>query len=134
MRSFKLFHMWPFGLVIETCPPVISQACCRHARNLPHVCALCLAAASEAVVAETAAIREVTLEQGLVAPSLQDLRKQFRPPFISSPHSSSSSACTKGFSISSLPSTGDISTSSVPLATSSPSDRVLVLPSSSAVR
>ena len=44
---------------------------------------------------------------------------------------SSSSPCTKGFSISSLPSTGEIRTSRVPRATSRPSERVDVLPSSS---
>jgi hypothetical protein len=43
-----------------------------------------------------------------------------------------SSACTNGFAISSLPSTGLTSTNSVPLATTSPSGLVDVLPSSSA--
>ena len=45
--------------------------------------------------------------------------------------SHSSSACTKGFAISSLPSTGEISTSSVPRATTRPSGREEVFPSSS---
>lgn len=45
---------------------------------------------------------------------------------------SSSSPCTNGFSISSLPSTGEIRTSRVPRATRSPNERVLMLPSSSA--
>jgi hypothetical protein len=44
---------------------------------------------------------------------------------------SSSSPWTKGFSISSLPSTGEMRTSRVPRATSRPSERVDVFPSSS---
>lgn len=44
---------------------------------------------------------------------------------------SSSSPWTKGFSISSLPSTGEIRTRRVPRATSRPRERVDVLPSSS---
>lgn len=46
-------------------------------------------------------------------------------------HSSSASACTNGLAISSLPSTGLMRTSNVPLATSRPRFLVLVLPSSS---
>lgn len=45
--------------------------------------------------------------------------------------SSSSASCTNGFAISSLPSTGEMSTSIGPRATSRPRGRVLVLPSSS---
>ena len=59
-------------------------------------------------------------------------RAVLRPLLVLFPRSySSASPCTKGFAISSLPSTGLISTSSVPRATRRPSGRVEVFPSSS---
>lgn len=51
---------------------------------------------------------------------------------VRNPNSShSSDGCRKGFSISSLPSSGDINTSNVPRATINPKDLVVSFPSSS---